>query len=118
MIPEIPSTLELLKQLNNNDLAPLVEYIQKASTETLTSTDGYKKYQPDHQKYVDEIYNEICLFGGNTIVNLWRKKGPSYSEVLQDVAEHVGVKDIKNQSALELEQNMLEILCQVIVYVF
>src|SRR5690606_110421 len=61
--------------------------------------------------YVSEIYDEICRFGGNTFANLVRGgKGPGYSEVLEDAATKVGVKNAKDISVLELEQRMLEIL--------
>lgn len=105
-----PSTWKLFKHLNKDDLQPLVKYISKASTESLTSSSAYKKHCPDHTKYISEIYDEICLFGGNTFANLYRGKGPKYSEVLEDVAAKLGVKNTASLSVLELEQNMIEVL--------
>ncbi len=105
-----PTTLDLLRQLNNEELAPLVEYITKASTEELTEKENYKNYNPDHKKYIRDIYDEIRLFGGNTFANIFRGTGPDYLEVLQDAAKKIGAKDIADLSVLETEQRMLEVL--------
>lgn len=110
MSQSILSTWQLFEQLNNDELQPLVKYIQSASTEGLTTSTNYKKYYPEHTKYISEIYDEICLFGGNTFANLWRGKGPEYSEVLGDAATKVGVKNTKNLTVLKIEQNMIEVL--------
>ena len=104
-----PTTWELLNQLNNEELKPLVDDIKKASvTENLTISDAYKKHYPNHKKYIKEIYREIRLFGGNTFANLFRGDGPPYLEVLEDVAKKIGVKNTKNVPFFELEHLMLE----------
>lgn len=104
------STHELLDSVSNEDLGPLVEYILKASTESLTSSPKYKKHHPDHSRYAGEIIDEIRQFGGNTFVNIFRKEGPPYSEVLKDAAEKVGVKGAGEVSVIELEQQMIQVL--------
>lgn len=108
MTNEIVTTRELLNLSSNEDLEPLVEYILKASTESLSSSPQYKRYHPDHSRYADTIYEEIRLFGGNTFVNIFRKEGPPYSEVLEDAAKKVGVKDASKYSIVELEQRMIQ----------
>jgi len=108
MTENIISTKELLNQASNKDLEPLVEYILKASTEQLSSHPDYKRHHPNHTRYAMAIYDEIRLFGGNTIANLFRKEGPPYIKALQNAARKVGVKDVKNCSELELEQRMLQ----------
>lgn len=111
MPEDVPTTRELFKQLDNADLQPLVDYIRKSTTtEELTVKPVYKSHQPNHVMYVNEIYNEICLFGGNTFVNLVRGNGPAYAEVLEDAASKVGVKGVKEKSVLEIELAMLEVL--------
>lgn len=104
------STRELLDSASNEGLEPLVEYILKASTQGLAATEQYKRHYPDHTQYVGEIIDEIRQFGGNTFVNLFRKEGPPYSEVLKDAAEKVGVKDAEKYSDIELEQQMIQVL--------
>ncbi|MNZ11420.1 hypothetical protein D3C78_282840 [compost metagenome] len=110
MSTDVISTRALFDSASNEDLEPLVEYILKASTESLSSCPRYKRYRPDHARYVDTIYDEIRLFGGNTFVNLFRKEGPPYFEVLEDAAEKVGVKDAGKFSTIELEQHMIQAL--------
>jgi len=110
MSQSTPSTWQLFKQLSNDELNPLVDYICKTSTEGLTTNDKYKNHSPDHTQYISEIYDEICLFGGNTFVNLFRREGPEYVEVLRDAAAKVGVKDVKGLTVLTLEQKMIEVL--------
>ena len=108
MSNDVISTHELLDSASNEDLEPLVEYILKASTESLSDSPQYKRYHPDHARYVDTIYDEIRLFGGNTFVNLFRKEGPPYAEVLKDAAEKVGVKNAEKFAVVDLELNMIQ----------
>ncbi|WP_313651305.1 ubiquinol-cytochrome C chaperone family protein [Pseudomonas soli] len=101
-------TLHVLKNASNEDLAPLVAYILEASTtENLTGRSAYKQHQPNHRLYVDDIFSEIRLFGGNSFVNLFRSEGPSYSEVVQDVAGKFGVKKADSFELVELEQELI-----------
>lgn len=110
MSKEIIDTWDLLDSASNEDLDPLVGYISKAASESLTSNPSYKRHHPNHSRYVDTIYDEIRLFGGNTFVNVFRREGPSYSEVLQDAASKVGVKEVSKYSIVELEQRMIQAL--------
>mgnify|MGYP003631506689 CR=1 FL=1 len=97
-------TYELLKNASNEELQPIVEYILKASiSEQLSKTENYKKYSPNHTRYVDEIFHELRLFGGNTLVNLKRGEGPRYKELVQDVAKRFGVKKVTSYDLEELE---------------
>lgn len=105
------STWELFKQASNDDLEPIVGYLKSASTESLTDSEKYKQYRPDHSQYVSEIYDEICLFGGNTFANMFRGgKGPGYREVLEDAAKKIGVKNVAEMSVIEVEQEMIQCL--------
>lgn len=72
---------------------------EKRFTETLTSSEQYKKYYPDHKKYWKLIAEEIQLFGANSVVSFFRGgKGVLYREILLDVAGHLKIK-IENKSA-------------------
>lgn len=108
MNDEVITTRELLRAASNEDLDPLVEYILKAATEGLKRNKEFKRYHPDHSRYPDVIFEEIKLFGGNTFVNVFRKEGPPYREVLEDVARKVKVKDVEKYSVVELEWRMIE----------
>lgn len=104
----IISTRALLDSASNEDLEPLVEYILKATTESLSDSLQFKQHHPNHSRCVGMIYREIRLFGGNTFVNLFRKEGPPYSDVLEDAASKVGVKKVSKYSIVELEQRMIQ----------
>lgn len=57
------------------------------------------------------IAAEIQLFGGDTIVNLFRGKGVEYRELLEDVAKRTGVDFHKNTINIEdLEEKLLRTL--------
>lgn len=104
--------LQFLRQCNNEDLAPLVEYILKASSERLSAQDAYKNHCGDHRRYVREIEAEILSFGGNSLVNLFRGRGVPYLEVARDVAGKLRAK-VKDESAVEnVEWKVLEKLLE------
>lgn len=105
---DISNTRLLLQQASNEDLDPLVEYILKASTESLSKTVDFKRWHPDHQRYADAMLDELRLFGGNSFANLWRKTGPSYSEVVRDVASKMKVKNTGGMELVELEEALVQ----------
>lgn len=93
--------IDVLRQSSNEDLEPLVDILKKPMTETLSSSGRYKKYYPDHGKYVEDIAQCIRLKGGNTIANVFRgMEGPEYAEIVQDVANKLKV-DCKNGYSIE-----------------
>lgn len=53
------------------------------------------------------IAAEIQLFGGDTVVNLFRQKGVPYEEILKDVAKKIEVDFQKSISTSELEEKIL-----------
>ncbi len=79
--------LPVLKKCSDDDLEPLVKFMLKIFTETLSVSKGYQTHHPKHSMYVDEIAHHIRLFGGNTILNPFRGEGPPYQEIVQDVAK-------------------------------
>ncbi|MCR5536785.1 MAG: DUF3944 domain-containing protein [Succinivibrio sp.] len=90
------------------DLDPLVGYILKAElTEGLTSNADYKEYFPDHTKYRDLIEKEIRAFGGNSFLNVFRVSGPSYREIVMDVADKFEVRYPKDGAIENIEELIL-----------
>ncbi|WP_312800100.1 ubiquinol-cytochrome C chaperone family protein [Pseudomonas sp.] len=53
------------------------------------------------------IAKEIRLFGGNSILNILRRDGVPYEEVVQDVADHLKVNFSKNDPINVIEQGVL-----------
>ncbi|MDF5825459.1 hypothetical protein P4209_02425 [Pseudomonas aeruginosa] len=97
---DISNTRQLLERASNDDLEPLVEYILKANTESLSKQVDFKRSHPEHRRYASSILDELRLFGGNSFVNLWRKSGPSYTEVVRDVASKLKVKGLAQWNSL------------------
>ncbi len=99
----------VLEKTTNEDLQYLVEIINKTITNSLESDELYKKYNPDHKKYVNVIASEIRSFGGNTIANVFRGgKGPEYKEIVCDVADKLKAPYRKESSIEKIEDSILE----------
>lgn len=101
-------TQALLEQCSNEQLEPLVEYILKARTESLSKYSDFKRWHPNHQRYVSAIFDELRRFGGNSFINLGRKEGPAYIEVVRDVAKKFKIKNTKAAGVVELEEMLLQ----------
>ena len=98
----------LLSIANNEDLQPLVDYIVKSKlSENITSNKDYKKYYPDHSKYISIIEEEIKRFGGNSLINLLRRGGPDYYTIVCDVADKLGAKYKKQAPISEIEMSII-----------
>ncbi|MDG6340211.1 DUF3944 domain-containing protein [Glaesserella parasuis] len=105
--------LEFLKDCRSNELDDLVYVLTHDKdgsprlTETLTTTDKYKRYFPQHNAYWDEIAEEIQYFGGNTFTNLVKGHGVVYKEILCDVCKKLKVKYKKTESTRDIENALL-----------
>lgn len=105
--------LEFLGELSNDELDVLVKMLTKDEkggvrvTESLTSSEEYKKHFPDHQKYWRAVAEEIQTFGGNTFMNLIRQGGVEYKEILIDVCKKMKVNFNEKSSTQLIEQNLL-----------
>lgn len=98
----------VLEQASNEQLQPIVDAILKAShTESLSDDPKYKQYAPDHSKYTDVIADEIRLFGGHTLVNLFRKEGPAYQDIVKDVAKKLKVEFRESDTVSVIERAIL-----------
>lgn len=100
--------LSVLSKASNDDLEPLVGYIEKKLSEDLTCHAAYKQYAPNHQKYYAVIAKEIRDMGGNSFANIWRKEGPNYQEIVYDVAKKLNADVYKADSVIEMEDAILE----------
>lgn len=98
----------ILEIADDSDLQPLVEYLQQKYSEGLTSSEAYKLHAPNHNAYADLIAKEIREMGGNSVANAIRMfKGPSYHEIVCDVANKLKAPYNKNQSVEEIEDSVL-----------
>ncbi|WP_240782920.1 hypothetical protein [Escherichia sp. E1130] len=54
------------------------------------------------------LIRELQHFGGNTVMNLFRRNGVSYSEIVDDVASHLKIKVAKNAPVKEKESLIID----------
>lgn len=99
----------LLAQCTDEDLNTLVEYIKEKGgiTENLTIHEDYKKYNPQHSKYMPVIVDEIQRFCGDTFANLVRGGGVPYMKIVKKVASKLHVEYNDDMSIREIEQNII-----------
>ena len=102
----------LLSVCTKEDLDPIVEILLSKLSNFLDINDTYKAHKPDHTRYHKVIGDELRLFGGNSLRNLFRGgEGPSYSEIVVDVCERLGVPYVKDD-IVGNEANLLDIFVQ------
>lgn len=95
--------LDFLDECSNEELAPLVQFIVDKGgwTESLTNDPAYKKYHPDHRKYLPKIKNEILDFGSNTF---WFQT--DYQTVVEDVCKQMDA-DVGDGSIRGMETGVM-----------
>jgi uncharacterized protein YaaW (UPF0174 family) len=100
----------ILEIADNDDLEFLVELITGTFTNFLTIEEAYKLHSPNHVMYADLLAKEICEFGGNSFVNLFRGTGPAYKEIVCDVAYKLGAPYNKEQTIDVIEDSILAVI--------
>ncbi|MEM5434709.1 zinc-ribbon domain-containing protein [Paraburkholderia diazotrophica] len=104
----------ILKHADADDLGVLVDYITDNGTGRLALDSDVCRVLDSarrsgrfgtHERAL--IGKEIRLFGGNSIMNLFRSDGVPYAEVLRDVVSHMGVKFSKADSVEQMEAALL-----------
>lgn len=108
--------LEFLKKCTNEELEGLFQILafdpkngKKRLTTSLLKSEEYKKYGNDYNKYWERIATELQLYGGNTIVNIFRgNKGVPYRQILEHVARKLKLPLIGFIPTPELENAICE----------
>ena len=110
--------LQFLASCPSSDLKTLVDMMTFDKngniriSEQLTDTDAYLRYYPERLPCMwQEIAGELQRFGGNTLVNVFRRGGVCYREILQDVCRKMKVHFLGFEDTVELEQRLLEEAC-------
>ncbi len=98
----------VLEIASDEDLGVLVDYLKTKMSETLTIHESYKLHAPAHSEYADLIAKEIRDMGGNSFANLGRGQGPSYHEIVCDVAKKIKAPFNKEKSIEDIENSILE----------
>ena len=107
--------LAFLANSQNEDLRILVDYLTTDKdnktrwTEELTKSQSYQMYYPDqlHCMWLD-IAHELQKFGGNTVMNMLRKHGVPYREILIDVCDKMKVNYNKKAKIELIEDSLLK----------
>lgn len=99
--------IDVLRQSSNEDLEPLVEFLKKPITKSISTYKGYQKYYPDHGNYLEDIAHCIRWKGGNTIANISRKEGPEYAKIVQKVANKLKADCEDGDSVEEIERKIV-----------
>ncbi|EJP3283133.1 DUF3944 domain-containing protein [Vibrio parahaemolyticus] len=105
--------LELLRYADNDMLGVLVNYLttdkdgKTRYTETLTGDKQFQAAQGDYQQVWQQIAGELQHFGGDTLVNLFRRSGVEYKEILIDVCKKLSIKTDYKAEAVDIEQALL-----------
>ena len=102
-----PNLNPVVDAASNDELDVLHALIRTKLSETLSIEDAYRRHYPDHQKYADLIAKEIRDFGGNSFANLVRGKGPTYHDIVCDVAKEIKAPFNKALPIDEIEASIL-----------
>lgn len=91
--------VKLLMNADKSDIELLIDYITNTGRFGFSMSDSVKTVLQDAKLHdvPDEetlrlLVRELQHFGGNTFVNLFRRNGVSYSEIVDDVANHLKIK--------------------------
>lgn len=107
--------LAFLNDCSNEELKALIDILvfdkdgKKRYAESLSNTKMFCENYPNNIKVlVPHIIQEIQLFGGNTLINVIRRHGVSYREILEDVCDKLKVNYNKKLPTNLLEYELLK----------
>lgn len=110
----VDDDLKFLAKCHNDDLKVLTDYLttdkdgKERITEGLTSTEAYKICYPDNLNDIwDDVAHELQLFGGNTLLNIFRGHGVPYREILIDACKKMKVNFNKDARIEFIEDSLL-----------
>ena len=80
---------DVLEACTTDELAPAVNALTKATVSFLKLTRAYEKHQPQHERYTDQIGDEIYRLG-TLAVGLSDGKRPTYQTMVLALWKHIG----------------------------
>jgi len=103
----------LLLNADKGDVDLLIYYITNTGKFGFSMSESVKSVLQNakHQDVPDDetlrlLVRELQHFGGNTFVNLFRRNGVSYNEIVDDVASHLKIK-APSSSSVEAKEAMI-----------
>lgn len=107
--------VQLLLNADKGDIDLLIDYVTNTGKLGFSMSDSVKAVLQDakRQDIPDEetlrlLVRELQHFGGNTFVNLFRRNGVNYSEIVDDVASHLKMKVPATASVEEKEALIID----------
>lgn len=107
--------VKLLLNAEKDDIELLIDYVINTGKFGFSMSDRVKAVLQDakRQNEPDDetlrlLVRELQHFGGNTFVNLFRRNGVSYSEIVDDVASHLKIKAPASLSVEEKEALIID----------
>lgn len=105
--------VKLLLNADKGDMDLLIDYVTNTGKFGFSMSDSVKAVLRDArcQDIPDEetlrlLVRELQHFGGNTFVNLFRRNGVSYSDIVDDVASHLKMK-VKAAASVEEKEALI-----------
>lgn len=107
--------VQLLLNADKGDIDLLIDYVTNTGKLGFSMSDSVKTVLQDakRQDIPDEetlrlLVRELQHFGGNTFVNLFRRNGVNYSEIVDDVASHLKMEVPATTSVEEKEALIID----------
>ncbi|MDA5498625.1 YaaW family protein [Yersinia aleksiciae] len=105
----------LLLNADKGDIDLLIDYVTNTGKFGFSMSDSVKTVLQDAKLHdvPDEetlrlLVRELQHFGGNTFVNMFRRNGVSYNEIVDDVASHLKIKAPSSSSVEEKEALIID----------
>lgn len=112
--------LKFLAMCDNDDVSNLAQILiydtdgEIRRTSSILTDPGFTKHLEDSQRWVkswEVVAGELQLYGGDSVVNLFRGTGVLYEEILDDVCERVSVKiSDADKEIVQKEEKLIEFL--------
>lgn len=97
--------------LKDEALYNVIYYASKNEREVISKLlNKRNKSFSDREVDTQTLTNEIQLMGGDSIVNKIRGNGVKYNEILRDISDEIGIKNIKEKSDFEIESMILDVM--------
>ena len=114
-IQDDDALVTLLLNADKGDVDLLIDYITNTgkfgfsmSDNVKTVLQGSKLHDVPDDGTIRLLVRELQHFGGNTFVNLFRRNGVGYNEIVDDVASHLKIKTPASTSVEEKEALIID----------
>ena len=114
-IQDDEALVQLLLNADKDDIELLIDYVTNTGKFGFSMSDSVKAVLQDAKRQDEPddetlrlLVRELQHFGGNTFVNLFRRNGVSYSEIVDDVTSHLKMKVPATASVEEKEALIID----------